>query len=152
MSNTAGTPRLLFPGLAGFYESVSELWYPMIRITIGAILFMHGWIKVTGPGLAGVTGYFTKQGMEPAALFAMAAIFLETIGALCIVVGLFTRFFAAAIAIELGIAFLFVHFPNGFGIGKGGYEYVLLLGIVMFAIALRGGGPYSVDRMIGKEL
>jgi hypothetical protein len=28
----------------------------------------------------------------------------------------------------------------------------LLLGIVMFAIALRGGGPYSLDRVIGKEL
>ena len=53
--------------------------------------------------------------------------------------GLFTRFFAAAIAIELGIAFLMVHMPNGFGVGKGGYEYVLFLGIVMFAIALRGG-------------
>jgi uncharacterized membrane protein YphA (DoxX/SURF4 family) len=34
----------------------------------------------------------------------------------------------------------------------GGYEYVLFLGIVMFAIALRGGGPYSVDRLIGREL
>jgi putative oxidoreductase len=58
----------------------------------------------------------------------------------------------AALAIELGIAFLVVHFPNGFSVGKGGYEYVLLLGIVMFAIALRGGGPYSLDRLIGKEL
>ena len=37
-------------------------------------------------------------------------------------------------------------------VGKGGYEYVLLLGIVLFAIAIRGGGPYSVDRLIGKEL
>ena len=27
-----------------------------------------------------------------------------------------------------------------------------LLGIMMFAIAIRGGGPYSVDRVIGKEL
>ncbi len=152
MSDTAGTPKLLFPGLAGFYESVADLWYPMIRIAIGAILFMHGWIKVTGGGLGGVTGYFAKQGMEPAVAFAVAAMFLETVGAICIVLGLFTRFFAAAIAIELGIAFLFVHFHNGFPVGKGGYEYVLLLGIVMFAIALRGGGPYSVDRMIGKEL
>jgi len=25
-------------------------------------------------------------------------------------------------------------------------------GIIMFAIALRGGGPYSLDRVIGKEL
>ncbi len=35
---------------------------------------------------------------------------------------------------------------------QGGFEYVLLLGIVMFAIAIRGGGPYSLDRAIGKEL
>jgi len=28
----------------------------------------------------------------------------------------------------------------------------VLLGIVFFAIALRGGGPYSLDRRIGKEL
>jgi hypothetical protein len=34
----------------------------------------------------------------------------------------------------------------------GGYEHVLFLGIVMFAIALRGGDPYSVDRLIGREL
>ena len=77
---------------------------------------------------------------------------LETVGAACIVLGLFTRFFAAALAIELAIAFLVVHLAAGFPVGKGGYEYVLLLGIVLFAIAIRGGGPYSVDRMIGKEL
>jgi putative oxidoreductase len=41
---------------------------------------------------------------------------------------------------------------KGFAVGQGGFEYVLLLGIVLFAIAIRGGGPYSVDRMIGKEL
>jgi hypothetical protein len=29
---------------------------------------------------------------------------------------------------------------------------VLLIGMVCFAIAIRGGGPYSVDRAIGKEL
>jgi putative oxidoreductase len=74
------------------------------------------------------------------------------VGAICIIIGLFTRFFAAAIAIELGIALLAVHLKAGFAAANGGYEYVLLLGIVMFAIAIRGGGPYSVDRLIGKEL
>jgi hypothetical protein len=29
---------------------------------------------------------------------------------------------------------------------------VLLIGAVCFIIAIRGGGPYSVDRAIGKEL
>jgi putative oxidoreductase len=149
--DTANEPKLIFPGLAGFYAQVSTLWYPMIRIAIGAILFMHGWGKFNA-GLGAITGYMAKQGLEPATLFAAAAIFLETIGCICVAVGLFTRFFAAALAIELGIAFLHVHLPNGFPVGKGGYEYVLFLGIVMFAIALRGGGPYSVDRMIGKQL
>jgi putative oxidoreductase len=153
MNGQAGSePKLIFPGLAGFYAATSDLWYPMIRIAIGLILFIHGWGKLTGAGLGGVTGYMGKLGLAPSGGFAFAAIFLETVGALCIAAGLFTRFFAAALAIELGLAFLVVHMSKGFAVGGGGYEYVLLLGVVMFAIALRGGGPYSVDRMIGKEL
>ena len=113
---------------------------------------MHGWVKLTQAGVAGVSGYMTKQGLEPASAFAIAAMVLETVGAACIFLGLFTRFFAAALAIELLIALLVVHLQAGFAVGKGGYEYVLLLGIVMFAIAIRGGGPYSADRLIGKEL
>jgi putative oxidoreductase len=42
--------------------------------------------------------------------------------------------------------------PKGYSVGAGGYEYVLLIGVVLLAIAMRGGGPYSVDRLIGKEL
>jgi putative oxidoreductase len=76
----------------------------------------------------------------------------ETIGAVCIVLGRFTRFFAASIAIELAVALWIVHYAKGFGVSAGGYEYVLMWGIIMFAIALRGGGPYSLDRVIGKEL
>jgi putative oxidoreductase len=153
MSGQANSePKLIFPGLAGFYASWGDIGYTLVRIVIGYILFMHGWGKVSGAGVAGITGFMAKQGLEPAVLFAVAAMFLETVGAACIIVGLFTRFFAAALAIEMAIAFLAVHFAHGFAAGKGGFEYVLLLGAVLFAIALRGGGPYSVDRMIGKEL
>lgn len=148
----AGGTKLLFPVLAGFYESWRDIAYTLVRVIIGYILLMHGWLKVGTYGLAGVSGYMAKQGLEPATLFAVAAMFLETVGAVCIIVGLFTRFFAAALAVELGIAFLAVHFKAGFAADKGGFEYVLLLGIVMFAIAIRGGGPYSVDRLIGREL
>ena len=119
---------------------------------MGYIMFMHGWAKVTGPGLTGVSGKMAKNNLVPGGVFAGSAMFLETVGALCLIFGLFTRFFAAALAIEMGIAFLAVHMSKGFAVGQGGFEYVLLLGIVLFAIAIRGGGPYSVDRMIGKEL
>ncbi len=153
MNGRAGNePKLIFPGLAGFYATWREIAYALLRVTMGYILFMHGWAKVTGAGLAGVGGYMAKNGLVPGTAFAGAAIFLETVGALCLLVGLFTRFFAAALAVEIGIAFLVVHMSKGFSASKGGFEYVLLLGIVLFAIAIRGGGPYSVDAKIGKEL
>jgi putative oxidoreductase len=147
----AGESKLLWPSLEKFYSPCFEIAYALLRAVIGYILFMHGWAKL-GMGVAAVTGAMAKNGLEPGSFFAYAAIFLETVGAACLVVGLFTRFFAAALAIEMAIAFLVVHLPKGFSAAHGGYEYVLLIGIVLFAIAIRGGGRYSVDRLIGKEL
>jgi putative oxidoreductase len=140
-------PKLIFPGLAGFYASVSDLWYPMIRFTVGALLFAHGFIKI-GSGVAGVTASMAKSGFEPAAVFAYAAIFIELVGGACIALGLFTRFFAAMAAIQLACITFVVMMPQGLFRLEG----TLIWGIVMFAIALRGGGPYSLDRKIGKEL
>jgi putative oxidoreductase len=145
-------PKLHFPGLAGFYATMEPIAYTIVRVVIGGIVFVHGWGKLMG-GVAGVTGFFTKVGLPMPGVFAYCAIFLETVGAACIVVGLFTRFFGAALAIEMLIGFLTVHLAKGFGVNGGGFEYILLIGIVMFGIAIRGGGPYSVDhKFIGKEL
>ena len=146
-----GAKRLVFPALAGFYAGFEPIAYTILRVAIGAILFVHGWGKFIS-GHAGVTGMFGRIGLPEPGPLAYAAMFLETIGALCVLVGLFTRFFAAALAIEMLVAMLAVHLAKGFGVGGGGYEYVLLLGIVMFAIAIRGGGPYSADAKIGREL
>ena len=52
----------------------------------------------------------------------------------------------------MGMALLFVHLPKGYAAGTGGYEYVLLIGVALLMIAMRGGGPYSVDAKLGKEL
>jgi putative oxidoreductase len=144
---TSSEPKLLFPGLAGFYAAVSDLWYPLIRAVAGGCLFYHGWVKLMD-GPAAVAAGMTKSGFVPGIAFAYAAIFLETAGALSVVAGLFTRFFAAAIAIEMALITLVVQWPRGFP----RMELALLFGIVFFAISLRGGGPYSLDRVIGKEL
>ena len=66
--------------------------------------------------------------------------------------GLFTRFFALAITIEMGVIFLTQYLPNGFSWLNRGYEFVLLWGLIALAIALKGGGPLSLDRKIGREL
>jgi putative oxidoreductase len=152
MNGTAVETRLLWPALRGFYDSFFDVAYALMRIVIGYILLMHGWTKVGAGAGAIASNIMAKNGLEPSIAFAYAAMFLETIGAICIILGLFTRFFAAALAIEMAIALVFVHAAKGFAAGQGGFEYVLLLGIVLFVIAIRGGGRYSVDRMIGKEL
>ncbi len=152
MSGTGSETRLVWPGLRGFYNSFFDIAYTLMRVAIGGILFMHGYAKLHAGPAAIASNIMAKNGLQPALGFAYAATALETVGAACIVLGLFTRFFAAAIAIEMACAFAFVHFAKGFAANQGGFEYVLLIGIVMFVIAIRGGGPYSADRVIGREL
>jgi putative oxidoreductase len=143
--------KLIFPGLAGFYESMLPVAATLVRVVVGIMFIMHVWGKFNA-GPAAIATNFGKYGLPSPELFAYAAMFLESVGGVCLIVGLFTRFFAAALAIEMGIALWVAHLPKGYSAGAGGYEYVLLIGVVLLAIAMRGGGPYSVDAKIGKEL
>jgi putative oxidoreductase len=80
--------------------------------------------------------------------------FNETIGAICLILGLLTRVVAASIAIELAIITFVVYWPNGFRFTSpgAGAEFTFLWGLMVFAVALRGGGPYSLDRKLGWEV
>ena len=150
MANSQG--KLLYPGLTGFYESALPIAETFLRIVVGVMFVIHVSGKLTAGPAAVAANVMSKNGLEPAILWAYVIIFLELVGGICLIIGLFTRFFAAALAIELLIALLVVHLPRGYAAGGGGYEYVLLIGAACFLIAIRGGGPYSVDRMVGREL
>jgi putative oxidoreductase len=144
--------KLLYSGLAGFYETMLPIAETFVRIVVGVMFLMHVSGKFTvGPG-AVAANVMAKNGLEPAVLWAYIIIFLESVGGVCLIIGLFTRFFAAALAIEMLVALLVVHLPKGYTASGGGYEYVLLIGAACFLIAIRGGGPYSIDRILGKEL
>ena len=117
-------------------------------------LLVHGINKLMGPGVVAFAQGLARRGIEPSLPFAYWIFFAETIGAIMVMLGLFTRFFAAAIAIEFCVITFVAHWPNGYGWTnpRGGWEYPLMWGLLFFAIALRGGGPYSLDRKIGREL
>lgn len=141
--------------LAPFYEWVGDLSYPLIRLTVGGVLLAHGIAKLAGPGVAVfAANALARRGIEPALPLAYVALFNETIGAICLMLGLFTRVIAAMIAVEFAIITFVAHFHNGFGLSNpgGGWEYPLMWGLIVFAISLRGGGPYSLDRVIGREI
>jgi putative oxidoreductase len=144
--------KLLYPGLAGFYETVRPIAETFVRIVVGVMFLMHVSTKFKIGAAAVAANIFAKNGIEPALLWTYVVMFLEPLGGACLILGLFTRFFAAALAIEMLVALLFVHLPKGYSAGGGGYEYVLLIGAVCFAFAIRGGGRYSIDRLLGKEL
>ena len=147
MDATDRKTQLFFPALGGFYDWVRPYVYPLMRFATGAILIPNGWDKVMA-GLAATVATMTRQGFPAPTLVAVLVIATETIGGLCVAIGLFTRFWAAAMAIELAIIAFKVQLPNGYP----RFEQFLLWGILAFAIALRGGGRCSVDRLIGKEL
>jgi putative oxidoreductase len=144
--------KLLHPGLAGFYHTVQPLAETLLRVIVGIMFLMHVSMKFKVGAAAVAANVFAKNGLEPALTWAYIIMALELVGGVCMIVGLFTRFFAAALAIEMLVALIAVHLPKGYAISGGGYEYVLLIGAVCFVFAIRGGGPYSIDRFLGREL
>ena len=143
-------PRLLFPALQSLYDVVIPLSWPVIRIAVGWTLLVHGWGKVVR-GPSAYVRPFMEQGSTPRMPWIWAASIIEFVGGIALILGLFTRFFAAAAAIEL-LIITTLYWQNGFSWLSRGYEYTLLWGLLCFAIALRGGGPYSIDRKISLEL
>ena len=144
--------KLLFPGLSSFYDAMHPLALTLVRLVVGAMFLVHVTGKFQAGAAAVAANVFAKNGIEPALALAYLVIALELVGGACLVLGLFTRFVAAALAIEMLVALLFVHLSKGYSASAGGYEYVLLIGAACFLIAITGGGPWSVDRAIGKEL
>jgi putative oxidoreductase len=151
MAEAQAEPRLLIPALKPFYNAILPLSWPIVRIAVGWSLFVHGHNKIIAGPTDAYLKAFSDLGFIPPIFFYWSSFLIEMIGGVCIIFGLFTRFFAAAAAIEM-LCISVAYWGNGFGWMKRGYEYALLWGLVSFAIALRGGGPYSLDRKIGSEL
>ena len=144
-------PKLLLPFLKPIYDTLIPLSWPLVRCATGLILAVHGWGKITR-GAEAVAPVFVKLGYEHPIPLIYLLTFVEFLGGIAIAAGLFTRFFAAAVTIEMAVITFAHYLPNGFSWFNRGYEYTLLWGLVALAIWARGGGPYSLDRKIGTEL
>jgi putative oxidoreductase len=151
MSNTAPGPRLLLPFLEPLYRAAIPFSWLVIRVATGLDLAIHGWEKVARlPVIFAALTHGTTAALAPqfAPVHNIVLAFFEFVGGIAIALGLFTRFFAAAAAIDLAIITFAVFWPHGYH----GYEYTLWWGLVLFAIALRGGGPLALDRYLKYEL
>ena len=119
-----------------------RLWaLTALRVVTGFLFFQHGYPKLFG-GLPGAGG------VDPAAeLLSVIWVsgFLEVVGGLLIMDGLFTRPVAFVLAGEMAVAYFWRHAPQGFWPGSNRGELAALYCFVFLYLCAAGGGSWSVD-------
>jgi putative oxidoreductase len=147
--------RLYIPALAPIYDKLTPFALPILRVGIGLILIPHGAQKLFGwfggMGFEKFVALFNTLGYRPGVVWVTLVALTEFVGGILLVLGLFTRFAALALVIFMIVA---VHFTSGKGFfwTAGGLEYSLLILFVGLVFLIRGGGEYSLDRKLGREL
>lgn len=104
----------------------SEIGQIVLRVILGVTFLIHGFVKFQG-GIANTAGYFESLGIPAAMAFIVATI--ELVGGAMLIVGIGTRYIAAALAVIMLVAIVLAKLSLGF-LGNGqmaGYELELLL-------------------------
>lgn len=148
-------PRYYIPALGRVYDGLADLSWLALRVAVGAFLLPHGMQKLFmlfgGPGMAKFAAGLGSRGFPAPTLSAWAVALTEFAGGTLLAIGFLTRPAALAILIFMMVAAFVAHMPNGFFWTDRGFEYPLMWGIAALFFVIRGGGPYSVDRAIGRE-
>jgi len=152
MSADIDEKRLVFPGLAGPYRHGAPYAYAFMRFATGAVLVPHGIQKVFFLPISRYTETIAAKGLPFPELLAYLTFFTESVAAICLAIGLFTRVAAVMIWIEMLVIVFLFQWQYGYFWTNRGYEYALLWLLLCTAIFFRGGGRYSVDHLIGKEI
>jgi putative oxidoreductase len=149
--DTFDTRGLIFPGLARFYARFAPMSYAFMRFATGAVLFPHGVQKVFFSPLQRYVENIGGHGLPLPYFLALCTFFAESVGAACLALGLFTRLAALIIWIEMSVIIALFQWQFGYFWTSRGIEYALLWWLLCIAIFFRGGGRYSLDRLIGRE-
>jgi putative oxidoreductase len=125
--------------------ALAPLTHVVLRAGSGLLFMEHGMQKLLGllGGFGGTPGatapLMTQMGLAGV---------LELFGGLLLVLGLFTRPVAAILCLEMLVAYVQAHLPQGGWPIENGGELALLYAIVFAYLAAHGGGPLSLDRQI----
>ena len=133
----------------------------ILRVLLGIVIFPHGAQKLLGwfggQGFTASMRWF-ESSLHIPTIFALLAILAESVGAVALIAGFFTRVAALAISVNMVVAVALVHWKVGFfmnwgGTAKGeGFEYHILGIAIGVALMIMGGGRWSVDGVIAKKL
>jgi putative oxidoreductase len=142
---------LLIPALGSIYRSFEPITEPLIRVIAGGSLAIHGFPILFGQ-TAAAASFLESVGFENALFWAYVVGVVEFVCGVCLALGLLTRLVAAPIIGFLVIAIATYHWQFGFAWENRGIEYPLFWTIVVFHFLIRGGGSWSLDALIGREV
>lgn len=144
-----------------FATDSNNITTAIARIILGFVLFPHGAQKLLGwfggYGFEGTMNYFTEAKGLPW-IVGFVVILIEFFGALSLIVGFATRFWAVCILILAPGIVITEHWGNGFfmnwfGNQAGeGYEYFILMAGLALVLIISGGGKWSIDARFDKPL
>ncbi len=121
-----------------------------LRIVVGIVFLAHGGQKLFVWGFGAVAEGFGQIGIPAPMLASVIVTLVEFLGGLALLLGLFTRWAAVPLAINMLGAILTVHLRAGFFLPDG-YEFALTLLAANVALALLGSGEASVERLLEKR-
>jgi putative oxidoreductase len=117
------------------------------------MLITHGANKVFGAaGIQGTASWFESLGVRPGIIHAWAAAVTEIGASALMCVGLLLSAACAAFVGLMTVAASTDHRGKGFFVFKGGYEYVVVVGLIAVSLAVTGPGRWSLDRLAGWNL
>ena len=117
----------------------------LLRVSMGIMFLLHGfYLKMLMFGFAGTAGYFQSIGLP--GWFGWLVAVYETVGGICLILGIQTRWVAIFLGLHLLAAAFMVHFKNGwsFTAKGGGYEFPVFWAIACFSLALLGDGAAAL--------
>lgn len=115
----------------------------LIRLVAGTIFIYHGVSKLSN--MEGTIGFFASLGFG--AFLAWLVAFIELLGGISLIIGLWSRLFAGLLAVIMIVAIFGVSLSKGFVAN----ETHLMLLATMVAVLFSGCGRYSVCAWDHKE-
>jgi putative oxidoreductase len=120
-----------------------------LRIGLGVVFLAHAYAKAFVFTLPGTVQFFAAQGFP--GWTAYPVFLAELAGGVALLAGFRTRAVALAL-IPIMIGAVITHAGNGwmFTNANGGWEYPLLLCVLLVAQAFAGAGAYALDPVLGR--